>query len=716
MGVSNKDNKGIKMFYTDNGPFYGNIDGFIRHVKMSGLPIIKKKHRGEWYEIYNVPCAFDTETTSYLTEDNDKVAWVYIWMFGINGISVYGRTEEEFLYLMQRLHDELDLSFYKRLYCYVHNLSFDFQFIRKWMKWNEVFARSSHSPMYAVCEYGIEFRDSYILTGEGLAATGEKLTRYKASKAVDDLNYDLVRGPKTKLTDIEMGYCVNDVRVIMCHIMEQIENEGGKITRIPLTKTGYVRRTVKNNVLKDRVANKKVHDLRITEEEYEMCKRAFQGGFTHANIMHSCETLQNVTSYDFTSSYPTVCLTYSFPCSCGEKYDPKDSEDFLKTLEQYCCMFDIEMTNVKIRPGMGDCPISSSKCIECENAIIDNGRVRKADKILTTIIESDFLTYSKFYTFDYRIGRLYRYRRGYLPKPYIETILEYYKNKTALKNVDGMETEYGRSKADLNALYGMMCTSIYDEFVYDYVEHWWDPVKNEFCCADALEQYNSSKGRFSFYLWSLWVTGIARLNLFSGIYACGDDYVYSDTDSIKLLNAEEHKEYFENYNRNIVAELEDTMEFFGFDKDRIRPKTVEGIEKPLGVWDYEGTYDKFKTLHSKCYIVEHDGDLKCTVAGIKKDVLKKALIKEHNKTGKDVFDLFEDGFKVEAKDTKKQTHFYQEAPYTVEFTDYTGKTDTITTLSGVHLAPEDFQIGVTDAYRLLLIMLGRGMYSDTAVG
>ena len=40
----------------------------------------------------NIPISFDTETTSFYDENNQKTAIVYIWMLGIAGLVIVGRT------------------------------------------------------------------------------------------------------------------------------------------------------------------------------------------------------------------------------------------------------------------------------------------------------------------------------------------------------------------------------------------------------------------------------------------------------------------------------------------------------------------------------------------------------------------------------------------------------------------------------------------------
>ena len=134
----------------------------------------------------------------------------------------------------------LDLSENRRLIVYVHNLPYEWQFIRKHFSWDKVFFLEDRKPVKARIG-GIEFRCSLKLSGgKSLQNVGKDLQKHKMEKKVGDLDYNLIRTALTPLTEKELGYCEYDIRVLNAYSEEKIEQDGG-IDRIPLTNTGYVR-------------------------------------------------------------------------------------------------------------------------------------------------------------------------------------------------------------------------------------------------------------------------------------------------------------------------------------------------------------------------------------------------------------------------------------------------------------------------------------------
>ena len=166
---------------------------------------------------------------------------------------------------------------------YTHNLSYEFQFIRKHLTWERIFATDVRKPIECCSDTGIIFRCSYMLSGESLDAVGKKIGVEKKSGQLD---YSLIRHSQTPLTAAEMEYCEFDILVVLAYIASQIKQNGGKITKIPLTKTGYVRNYCRRECLPSNSGawyryRRIMNQLTLEPEEYKMLHSAFQGGFTH---------------------------------------------------------------------------------------------------------------------------------------------------------------------------------------------------------------------------------------------------------------------------------------------------------------------------------------------------------------------------------------------------------------------------------------------------
>lgn len=682
------------------------------------IPTIKtnKKHKKENIVYLNIESAFDIETTSIKMQD-EKSAFMYIWMFGIgHGNNVYyGRTWDEFSKLCELLQNTYNLSATKRLVVYVHNLGYEFQFMRKYFEWENVFSIGERKPMKALCTYGIEFRDSYILSGYSLAKTAENLMFHNVEKLVGDLDYSLIRTEHTTLDEKELAYCNNDIEIITAYINEQIQ-QYGDISKIPLTNTGRVRDYVRHNCYytskNHRKSNKgKYHryrkimnDLTVTKDEYIMLKRAFMGGFTHANAMYSGALLENVRSIDFTSSYPAVMLAEQFPMSRGKEINVSSIKQLEAYCQKYCLVLDIKFTNIRAKIQHENY-ISESKCFKLTGSTINNGRVYKADELAMTITDVDYGIIKQCYEWDsISVNNVIRYHKGYLPKAIIESILKLYEDKTVLKGVEGKEVEYLLSKGMLNSVYGMCVTDIVKD-EHTYLDEW---GKTPADLDEQIEKYNTSKNRFLFYPWGVWVTAYARKNLWTGIIAMKDDYVYSDTDSIKCLNYEKHQKYIAWYNHMTIQKLYAMCDHYKLDKSRLAPKNKKGQELMIGIWDDDGTYDRFKTLGAKRYLVEYNGKVHLTVAGLSKKNGVNYMVEKCGCDLTKVFDMFNDSLYIPAERTGKMTHTYIDHKQEFTIQDYQGNESSVSVESGVHLEACDFTLSITKQYGDFLRNLTNG--------
>ena len=665
----------------------------------------------------NIPCAFDIETTSTILQ-GEKFAFSYIWQFGIGLDQVfYGRTWGELLEFLEDLQEYLQLNDSKRLIMYVHNLGYEFQFMRKYFNWVNIFAVDERKPVKTLCDLGIEFRDSYILSGYSLANTAKNLTKHKIEKMVGDLDYSLIRHTKTPLTDAELKYCENDILVILAYIDEQIE-QYKDITKIPLTNTGRVRSYVRNNCYYDNTNHKKsnkgkymryrkiMSDLTLDIKSYTQLKAAFMGGFTHSNPYHTGVTLNNVGSIDLTSSYPSVMCAELYPMSRPKELHPNSYDELKQLAKTYCIVLDVKFIGLKNILGY-ESYISESKCKTLVGANINNGRIFEADELSITLTDVDMQIIERVYSWDkIALKNVMGFRKAYLPKAIIESILNLYQDKTTLKGVQGKEVEYLLSKGMLNSVYGMSVTDIVkDNAIYNDDENWDFEKVN---IADEIEKYNGSKNRFLYYAWGIYVTAYARRNLWTGILAVGNDYVYSDTDSIKALNYDSHKKYVEHYNKSVLAKLNKMCNELGFDPELLTPKTVKGEVKPLGIWEFEGNYDRFKTLGAKRYLVQDGDKYSLTVAGLSKANGMQYIQDVCENDSDKIFEMFNDNLYIPSDKTGKMTHTYIDIEQAYNVTDYLGVSNVEHALSSVHLGACDFTLSISKQYLNFLKQLSSG--------
>ena len=696
----------------------------IHQILCENYPVFVKK---DGNHIMNEAVSFDIEVTSTY-HDKEKIAFMYVWMLDIFDKTIIGRTWQEFVDTMNTISAYYQLSgIKKRMIVYIHNLAYEFQFIRRWFKWIKVFSLSRRKPLYALTSTGIEFRCSYRLSGYKLEKIGEQMGIEK----LPDFDYRKIRHWRTTLTPREYEYCIHDVKIVCAYIRQKMREEDGDISEIPLTKTGYVRRYVRNHTLKGKnrcFYKQALSSLTLETEEYLMAKRAFAGGFTHAAMLHSGKLCKKVTSFDFSSSYPTVLIAEKYPMTKGRLIENMTFEEFEGYMKREdCCVFTIELANVEqIFPC--ESYISESRCTELSHPVVNNGRVVSADRLVIDITSVDYNIIKKVYKFTpTRIGHFYYYEKYYLPTSFVECILRFYKIKTELKDVEDKKTEYMNGKENLNALFGMCVTDIVRDLIeYDNKGGWVKPEKmtdDEYqeYVSNQLDKENNKKSRFLYYLWGVFCTAYARKNLWSGIFECKSDYIYSDTDSVKILNVKKHQAYFDAYNKEITAKLERALDYHHLPHHLIRPTNIKGKQKPLGIWDFDGYYHEFKAVRAKSYMylsTDDKGvtDYHMTVAGLAKENAIAYLKSKGNP-----IEQFKNGMKIPARwvnpATKKEesatgklTHTYIDDPFTVKVYDYNGVCATVSERSCVHLEDAEFHLSIAKAYANFLAGIEENIY------
>lgn len=663
--------------------------------------------KGKRKKVDNTIYTFDIETTSFLYLNNkiynsleylnmskkeqqeaEKHSCMYIWMFGINDTVYFGRTWEELKKFIIRIEDNCE----EHKIIFVHNLSYEFQFIKSVFRFSEVMARKKHKVMKAVMEdFNIEFRCSYFMSNAALAEL-PKLFKLPVQKKVGDLDYTKLRNSKTPLTFKELGYCEYDCLVVYYYIIHELE-EYTQVDKIPLTSTGHVRRELKNLTINNfQYRNKVFKAINTDPHIYNMLCDAFAGGYTHANWIYTDEVLTDgVDSWDFTSSYPYVMVSEKYPSTEFKACKLKRREDML---DSFAYLIRVKFTNISSKYYNNF--ISNSKCHRIKGAKYDNGRIMKAEEIEITLTDVDFKFICDSHNYDsYEILESYYSLYNYLPKLFINFILDKYVNKTQFKGVKGKELEYAKEKNKFNALYGMSVTNTIRDIVeydndYDWLED--KPLTNE----EIQELLNSEKKKsFLSFAYGVWVTAYARNNLLRNVCKLDEYVVYCDTDSIKLVNGYDKKE-IENYNIEVIKKLNKVAVKLRIDISKYKPVDKKGIEHPLGVFDGDGHYEEFITQGAKKYAYrsyenkygfkkdynfKKEHELHITVSGVPKSGVKSLNNNIHN---------FKDDLVFKYEDTNKHILMYLDEQHHIELTDYLGNTETIDDKSGCCILPTTY--------------------------
>lgn len=704
--------KNTQIYYPDH------VRELCTTLKSYNLPWykVRKKHY-----MLNCPIAFDIETSSFY-QGKEKQAVMYVWQMSFAGLILIGSTWEEWVKCLRVIQEELNLSPGNRQICvYVHNLSYEFQFCRLWIEWLDVFAVETRQPVHATCTFGIEFKCSYMLSAYKLEKVGEHLIHHPVQKLTGYLDYHVIRHSLTPLTWDEIKYCINDVQVVVSFVYDEMQRNGS-ITKIPLTNTGYVRNFCRRSCLQGddpkRRGFQRFHYMQvmamltISLPEYRQARRAFAGGYTHtspfwANLTLDAAEVGYLYSNDFTSAYPgEMVLSNRYPMSKGELIENITHDEFIKSINSYFCLFDVIFEGLE-STFLFDNYISSSKCFLKEGAKVANGRVVSASRIGITLTDIDYEIIQKTYKWkSIKVAQFRRYKRGYLPTDFVKAILTLYADKTSLKNVKGQEIEYTRKKGMQNSCYGMICQRIIN-LIDEYQDDDWmhiqrTPEQLDEYELEQIDKYNANKNRFLFYLWALVVTASCRMHLWSAILECGKDYIYADTDSIKCLNYDKHKAYFDNYNQVIEYKIQKAAKYHSLPVEMFKPKTIKGVEKPIGVWDLEPMIIyKSKFLGAKRYCLEFFDPRDCTcnteltVSGLNKHITFPYLWEKYHE---EFWDHFTDDLEIPKGYTGKLTHSYIDDPIEGYVTDYMGNTAFYHEKSCVHLEESEYSLSIIEDY------------------
>lgn len=563
----------------------------------------------------------DTETS----HDGESCGWIYQWAVKFGDVYIYGRKPSEIIKLLETVRDYYHLTIDKRVICYIHNASYDLQYLKNYLyeydKNTKFLAIDAHSILIADC-LGFRFVCSYKLTNMSLAGLAKNYaTKYR--KAVGEIDYNIKHYQDEKLSDSDWFYMFSDVASQYDGIAGYLSMMGYDYAfQAPFTSTGFVRVNCRKASTQDPKWRNEFEAGRLSLDKYYLCRQAFMGGVCICSFLYSGQTVRSdkLRHKDFTSSYPARQFMDYAPTGNPENYgdvDDREELDFL--LENYCCVFELHLKDVHIKPGITAPCIPSSKCITLKAPCRVNGKIVSAKELSICVCELDFKWIKRQYeASEMHVTNLIKFARGKMPEWLKNEIFEYFKNKCTLKNEDPIL--YAKSKAFLNSIYGMTATTIIREEYKMNPDHILEkkelePEKKKKADEKAINKYYASYNSFMPYQYAIYTTAFARDALYTMIEAVGyDNFLYCDTDSVFYLETPENKKRMEEYT--------------AFCRDRAEKAGAFVGDKFLGLPEDEPPIRAFRGLHSKCYAMEEynnktgEYELKVVIAGIPKKAIK----------------------------------------------------------------------------------------------
>ena len=684
----------------------GEINWYEYLSKFGLIEETKKRRRAQnKHRILDVYSAFDIETsTVWMNEDHslyDVHSFMYVWQFQIEEYTVKGRTWPEFFIWLdtlrtaiEQIKEEKKLSVNPLLVVWVHNLAYEFQWLSGLYPFtnDEVFFRDVRKPIYCRMFETFELRCSYIQSNMSLSALC-KQTGVKQKLSGQKYDYDKIRYPWTPLSEFEEEYTTVDVESLVKAMKYRVSRGGDNLQTVPLTSTGYVRRECKE-ALKDYFLD--LRELKPAETEYRLLRKAFRGGNTHANRYYVDKIIDNVYSYDISSSYPTQQLTQLFPIrpfkwlDINQRTPQRRVQRVLQFIGLgYAVVATYQFKNLRLKNHREPIPyISLSRCqamgTDDMEMILDNGRILECGYIEISLTEIDLQIVLDQYQFDSMdVIEAMVSQKDYLPEQYRKVIQNYYNKKTALKGDDSEDGKYMymKSKNMLNAVYGMSATDPVHQDIFYKDGDYKVSTYEDFTQDELLKLLKNA----SFpYQWGVYTTALARKQLQDAIKLCGDRIVYCDTDSVKVIGDID-------ISRLNIKLKEKAIQSKAYADD------MNGNRHYIGLFEADGHYDQFITQGAKRYAYMTDGKIGITVAGVSKKINEETGISfavEELKT----LDRFRVG--MIWKKAGGTISVYNDADDFTYTDPETGKTLEIT--KNVAIVPSTYVMTYSKDYRLLL--------------
>lgn len=335
------------------------------------------------------------------------------------------------------------------------------------------------------------------------------------------------------------------------------------------------------------------------QEELDLYMEANKGGYYMINNAYLNKVVENVHSYDSSSSHIALMARKRFPYGGFKK-----EEDPIKQLE---------IIKSNYYSWIGKFYFEGlTQVIPLPIDLIKYGKKIDGNYVLT-LLDADWEWFSKVFKWNNntRIGDFFYSTKKELSREYARMIDDLYQIKD--------QSPTGTFQKDLNKFRAELPFGQSIKTPTYMREVFYNPETNTFDGAFKDEDFDTVEKRLKKrdypYQYGLWTVAYSRAELIKLILKIGlDNVIYADTDSVKFIG-EEGIKVIEEYNKEITKE---------FDSINFRRKI--GLGDKIGRWQDEGTMKKFKAIGVKWYLfINKKNELEVKASGADKKKLEAYL-------------------------------------------------------------------------------------------
>lgn len=527
----------------------------------------------------------DFETTTDL-DDCRVWAWAVCEIGNFENFK-YGNSIEDFLHFCGGRENFV---------LYFHNLKFDASFIIWYLLENgfeyikDVKDRRDKTFTCLINEMGafysmeIYFKANKKKPNKVTIYDSLKILNFSVEKIAKDFNlpirkleidYKAKREVNHILTDDEISYIKNDVE-IMARALDI------------LFKMGLTKMTIASDAISFYKGLNKNFKLYYPILDYtvdENIRRSYKGGFTYLNPLYKeVETGRGIV-LDVNSLYPSVMKNEKLPIGEPLYFEGKYKDDKLYNLyvQVISCSF-------KVKPNMIPTIQIKGNLSFIPNEYLESSKGDIVTLTLTNIDLDLFFKHYDVYDLSYHGGYKFKSVKGLF-----NNYIDYWSDEKIKAKKDGNGARYLTSKLMLNSLYGKFGANPNVRTKRPYLDD--DKV--------LRFKFNERELGNTIYIpVASFITSYARRKTIETSQAIRDYtlnkynkdyYIYSDTDSIHMLELSE----------------EELKQFIDID------------DYKLGAWKLESRFVKGKFIRQKCYIeMDEQGNINSTIAGLPKKLAK----------------------------------------------------------------------------------------------